>query len=48
MMTVYLDANETVVTNFQGQVEGEEGQSIKMSCSGAATVSITLVGNETI
>jgi hypothetical protein len=43
-MTLYLDANETVVTNFQGQVESLEEQGVKVTCGGVALVSVTIVG----
>ena len=46
VLTAYLDANETMVTNFTGQVEGEKGQALKMTCSGVATASVTIVGTE--
>jgi hypothetical protein len=46
MLRVYLDANETVVANFNGSVEGEKEQGLNLTCSGNATVSITLVGSE--
>jgi hypothetical protein len=48
VLTAFLDANETVVTNFTGQVEGERGQALKMTCSGVATVSVTIVGTEAL
>lgn len=44
VMTVYLAANDTVVTNFQGQVEGLEEQALKLSCGGVATLTVTVVG----
>jgi hypothetical protein len=44
LMTLFLDANETVVSNFQGQVESLEEQALKVTCGGVATVSITIVG----
>jgi hypothetical protein len=45
VMKLYLDANESVSTNLQGQVEGEKDQGLKMSCGGVATVSVTIVGS---
>ena len=46
-MRVYLKANETVVSNFQGGVEGDNDQAVKMDCAGTTgtTVSVTIVGN---
>ena len=45
VMKLYLDANESVSTNLQGQVEGEKDQGLKMSCGGVATVSVTIAGS---
>ena len=44
LLRVYLDARDTVVSNFGDGVDGERDQALKMSCSGVATVSITVVG----
>jgi hypothetical protein len=47
VMTAYMNANETVVSNFQGNVEGDNDQNLKLDCSGTAgtKVSVTVVGN---
>ena len=44
LMTAFMQANETVVSNFGGEVEGEKEQALKMDCSGNAIVSVTVVG----
>ena len=41
---VYLGANSSFSTNFNGQVEGEEQQGLKLTCGGTANLSITVVG----
>jgi len=50
VMTAYIKANESVVSNFQGDVEGGNDQSLKLDCSGTAEtkVSVTIVGNGSI
>ena len=45
VLTAFMDANDTVVTNFQEEVETNDEQAIKIDCGGVATVSVTLVGN---
>jgi len=44
VLTTYMDGNETVVTNFRGDVENPDEQALKITCGGEATVSVTLVG----
>ena len=47
LMQVFVKGYDTVVTNFQGQVESEKEQALKMDCAGTAgtTVTVTLVGD---
>lgn len=44
LLNVYLGANSSFSTNFNGQVEGEEQQGLKLTCGGTANLSITVVG----
>jgi hypothetical protein len=44
-MTLYLDANETVVVDFRQQMESLRDQAVKLTCGGVATISVTLVGS---
>ncbi len=46
ILRVFLDANSSVVTNFEGQVESVEEQSLKLDCFGAADVVVTVTGTE--
>jgi hypothetical protein len=46
-LNIFLDANESFNANFQGQVEGEKDQGLKLTCGGQATVSITVTGTRT-
>lgn len=45
-MKVYMKANTTVVSNFRGQVESTDEQSIQLDCDGEANVTVTIVGAE--
>ena len=47
VLTLYMDAGDTVVSNFQGQVESIESQGLKMSCTGTAALSVTITGTRT-
>lgn len=43
-LRLYLSGNDTVVSNFQSQLNGDNNAAVKMSCGGTAEVQITLVG----
>jgi len=47
IMSVYLKANESVVSNFTGNIEGDKDQALKLDCKGTktTTVTVTVVGN---
>jgi len=45
LMVVYLKGRETIVTNFQGQVDANEEQALKVTCTGAVNLSVTVVGS---
>ena len=45
LMELYMAANSTVVTTFD-RLEGLDGQGLKVSCNGEATISITIAGSE--
>ena len=47
LLNIYLGANDTFNSNFQGQVEGEDEQGLKLTCGGVANLSITVVGTRT-
>jgi hypothetical protein len=46
-LNVFLDANESFSANFEGRVQGEGDQGLKLTCGGVATVSITVTGGRT-
>ena len=46
-LTVYLDANETVVVNLTGTIESPEEMGVRLACDGVAMISVTLTGRET-
>ncbi len=46
LAVLYMSAGQTVVANFQGQVENlDELQGLKADCTNAGRVSITVTGN---
>lgn len=42
---VYMAGNDTFVSNFAGTVDGERNASMKVGCTGNATIDVTLVGS---
>jgi hypothetical protein len=46
LVKLYMNANETFQTNFNGSVEGEKEQGLNLTCNGTANIQITIVGSE--
>jgi hypothetical protein len=44
-MRVYLPGNDTVVSNFSQQLNGEKDAAVRMSCKGQAQVDISVIGS---
>lgn len=48
IMDLYMDANETINVSFEGQVDSEEGNGLKLECSGTGNVSLTVRGRASL